>query len=83
MAQSQSEQPPSSASDPEPDDLRFLFTHTILNQNPKLLHLSSSPQKPKAPRPSTTGLTRYGSAPRSLLNSAVDSIMGAAADHEF
>ncbi|KAM1030651.1 hypothetical protein ACFX2J_034294 [Malus domestica] len=83
MAQSQSEQPPSLAFDPEPEDLRFLFTHTILNQNPKLLHLSSLPQKPKAPRPSTTGLARYGSAPRSLLNSAVDSIMGAAADHEF
>ncbi|KAM1036897.1 hypothetical protein ACFX13_032525 [Malus domestica] len=44
---------------------------------------SSSPQKPMAPRPSTTGLTRYGSAPGSLLNSAVDSVMGAAADREF
>ncbi|KAM1115656.1 hypothetical protein TB2_006183 [Malus domestica] len=40
MAQSQSGQPPSSASDPEPDDPCFLSTHTIPNQNPKLLHLS-------------------------------------------
>ncbi|KAM1051840.1 hypothetical protein ACFX19_033919 [Malus domestica] len=40
MAQPQSEQPPSSASDSEPDDSRSPSTHTIPNQNPKLLHLS-------------------------------------------
>ncbi|CAN6725503.1 unnamed protein product [Malus baccata var. baccata] len=44
---------------------------------------SSSPQKPMDPRPSTTGLTRYGSAPGSLLNSAVDSVIGTAADFDF
>ncbi|CAN6562335.1 unnamed protein product [Malus baccata var. baccata] len=36
-----------------------------------------------SPRPSTTGLTCYSSAPGSLLNSAVDSVIGAAANHEL
>ncbi|XP_030938649.1 transcription factor bHLH128 [Quercus lobata] len=39
---------------------------------------SSSSQKPMGPTPptTTTGLTRYGSAPGSLLTTAVDSIIG-------
>ena len=36
---------------------------------------SSSPQKPMGPRPSTTGMTHYGFASSSLLNSAVDSVI--------
>ncbi|KAM1572207.1 hypothetical protein FF1_037094 [Malus domestica] len=44
---------------------------------------SSSPQKPMAPRPSTTGLTLYGSAPSSLLNSVVDYVIRIAADFDF
>ncbi|KAM2156214.1 hypothetical protein ACFX1R_041931 [Malus domestica] len=47
------------------------------------INSSSSPQKPMASRPSTTGLTHYGSAPGSLLNSVVNSVMEAAADREF
>lgn len=42
---------------------------------------SSSPQKPMGPSPSS--LTRYGSAPGSLLTSAVDSVIGAVAEGEF
>lgn len=42
---------------------------------------SSSPQKPVGPSPSS--LTRYGSAPGSLLTSAVDSVIGAVAEREF
>lgn len=42
---------------------------------------SSSPQKPMGPSPSS--LTRYGSAPGSLLTSAVDSVIGAVAEREF
>ncbi|XP_050373273.1 transcription factor bHLH128-like [Argentina anserina] len=42
---------------------------------------SSSPQKPMGPSP--TGLTRYGSAPGSLITSAVDSVIGPAAEREF
>ncbi|KAL5542967.1 hypothetical protein UlMin_010677 [Ulmus minor] len=38
---------------------------------------SSSSQKPNGSNPSSTGLTRYGSAPSSLLNSAVESVIGA------
>ncbi|KAH0996225.1 hypothetical protein GBA52_020089 [Prunus armeniaca] len=44
---------------------------------------SSSSQNPMGPGPSATGLTRYGSAPGSLLTSAVDSVIGAVADREF
>ncbi|KAM1108213.1 hypothetical protein ACFX2I_004910 [Malus domestica] len=44
---------------------------------------SSSPQKPIGLRPSTTGLTRYGSSIGSLPNSAVDSVIGTAADFDF
>nr|WKE35208.1 basic helix-loop-helix family protein [Rosa persica] len=43
---------------------------------------SSSSQKPMGPSP-TTGITRYGSAPGSLLTSAVDSVIGAVAEREF
>ncbi|KAM5569962.1 transcription factor bHLH128 [Rosa sericea] len=42
---------------------------------------SSSSQKPMGPSP--TGITRYCSAPGSLLTSAVDSVIGAVAEREF
>lgn len=35
------------------------------------------------PSPSPSSLTRYGSAPGSLLTSAVDSVIGAVAEREF
>lgn len=43
---------------------------------------SSSPSHQKPMASPSTGLTRYGSAPGSLLTSAVESVIGGA-DHEF
>ncbi|RXH99463.1 hypothetical protein DVH24_011788 [Malus domestica] len=60
-------------------EAELLLQHTKMYPS----NSSSLPQKPMAPRPSTTGLTRYGSVPSSIINSVVDYVIGIAADFDF